>query len=253
MHRLFTRFFFPKADVIVANSQYAAHDLKYHFSVPANKVSYIHNAIDTEYIAAKVEAKSIEPLNKNKFRFIHIGAFKVGKNHELLIDAFNEIATSEDELILIGSGELKDAIKSKIDALGLEDKVTIVGFSDNPFAYLVMSDCFVLSSDFEGFPNVLLEALACDLPVISTDCFAGPREILAPKTECTKHLIRENEFAEYGILVPVANLHCLSSAMRRIKTDSALRKRYIENAPARIRDLTLNKVAARFEKLLTEK
>ena len=79
---------------------------------------------------------------------------------------------------MIGDGELRCSIKELIDDLSLNDKVFLAGFQDNPFMYIAQSDIFVLPSFYEGFPNTLVEAMACGTPVIATDCPSGPAEIM---------------------------------------------------------------------------
>ena len=87
--------------------------------------------------------------------------------------------------------------------LGVERDVYLLGYRKNPFKYMRRSTLFCLTSLHEGFPNVLVEALACGLPAASSDCLAGPREILAPNTRYRYLELREPEYAEYGVLMPV--------------------------------------------------
>ena len=102
----------------------------------------------------------------------------------------------------MGEGELLLDLQNLAKELNIADKVIFTGYIKNPHNVLQYSEMFVFSSLFEGLGNVLLEALAFNMPIISTDCIAGPREILAPETSLDKKIC-DIEYAEYGILVPV--------------------------------------------------
>lgn len=117
------------------------------------------------------------------FTFISVGKFRVEKNLQLLLQAFSLLKDLPIQLIIIGGGPLETNLKQQAGELGIADKVWFGGFKSNPFKYIKNANCFVLSSHTEGFPNVLLEALACGKSVISTDCKSGPREILAAATD----------------------------------------------------------------------
>ena len=136
-------------------------------------VTTIHNPIDQVHIRHLAEAF----VPDYKDYLIHVGSFKRAKRHDILINAYAK--TSQNiPLLLAGQGKLEKDIKSLIVQLGLQDKVIMLGFCENAFPYVKHARCKVLTSDREGCPLVLSEALALDVPVISTDCQSGPREIL---------------------------------------------------------------------------
>jgi len=89
--------------------------------------------------------------------------------------------------------------------MGLTDDIFFLGWKDNPFKYLAKAKVFVLSSLWEGFGNVIVEAMACGLPIVSTDCKSGPREIISPEMDLKKE-IKENYYGKFGVLVPAFNL-----------------------------------------------
>ncbi|WP_255327611.1 glycosyltransferase [Lebetimonas sp. JH369] len=230
---------YKKADIVLANSKGNQKDLIKNFNI---KSKVIYNMLDFN---CKKEEKF------KKFTFITIGRLDEGKNHKLLIEAFKK-ANLDAELLIIGDGYLRDDLEFMIKDLGLKDKVKLLGRQKDVFRFLSQADCFVFSSNYEGFPNVLLEALACNLPVISTDCKSGPREILAPDTTFTKQT-KEIELAEYGILVPVGDVDKMVEAMRMIYKNSDLRYNYEQKAKKRIKEFEVKKIIKKWEKIIGEK
>jgi N-acetylgalactosamine-N,N'-diacetylbacillosaminyl-diphospho-undecaprenol 4-alpha-N-acetylgalactosaminyltransferase len=153
--------------------------------------------------------------------------------------------------VIVGGGVMEDELKQKVSDLGLMDKVIFCGFEQNPFKYVSRCDCFVLSSDVEGFPNVLIEALACGKPVISTDCSSGPRELLAPATDLHHRAINNYETGEYGILTPVNDIAALAAAMKKMYEDPALRKQFSEKAAGRAQQFDVDEIKEYFHVAFT--
>ena len=197
--RTLLKFLYPKCDMCIPNSQNAGYELNTFFKIPNSKIKTIHNPLNLKIIY-KLKQDKIN-IDDNSFNFITIGRLDKGKNHQLLIKAMQNINA---KLYIIGDGILKNELKNQIKKLNLENKIFLLGRQKNPYKILSKADCFVFSTNYEGFPNVLLEALACELPIISTDCPSGPREILAPDTNFTKQ-INDIEIAKYGILTPVGD------------------------------------------------
>lgn len=143
----------------------------------------IHNPIDRESILKAAEQRDI--LQKLISRYpslehgylIHVGKFKTQKNHSDLIKAYTR-SNQTKPLLLVGQGELKQECESLCNELGITDKVIFYGFEPNPYPLIAKADAMVLSSIYEGFGIVIAEALALGIPVISTDCESGPRELL---------------------------------------------------------------------------
>lgn len=234
---------YPRATLCLANSQGNMLDLKNNFEV--SNLDWIPNPFDLD----KIEKLSMEKvtINKEKFTFVTVGRLDNGKNHKLIIDAIKNL---DAELWIIGDGILKENLIEHIKDLEIENKVFLLGKQTNPFSYLSKADCFVFSSNHEGFPNVLVEALSCGLPVISTDCKSGPREILAPNSDVEIQLTDELELSEYGVLVPIQNINKLKEAMNLIIKEEDLREKYSNKSKIRATEFSLEKIIKKFEKVL---
>ncbi len=247
-NRFLIKTLYPKADMILPNSEGIKADLIENFFIPSSKIEVINNPIDLE----KVEELKNEPcrFDFSYFTFINIGRLHPQKNQKLLIEAFYRMNDEDSRLIIIGEGELRDELEKFIEELELQERVFLLGRDQNPFKYLSRSDAFVLSSDYEGFPNVILEALACNLPVISTDCKSGPREILSMQKGTSFHLESGMELSKYGILTAVSDAEALSEAMRRVKEDEKLRERYAYMSSFRVKDFQKDKIVGKFKSVL---
>lgn len=243
--KVLTRSLYPKADLIIPNSLLSKMDLEKNFGVQS-RFQIIHNPLNVASIRTLKEL----PVKNDFFQtftFIHVGGFRPEKNHRLLVEAFSNLKDLDCQLALVGKGTLEKSIRENVAALGLTEKVMFLDFDTNPFKYLSRSGAFVLCSNFEGFPNTILEALACGLPVISTDCRSGPREILAPGANVQLQVKGKIEIVEHGILVPVGDAERLAEAMRRIFLDEELQKVFREKNKQRALDFDLTKIAAQFQ------
>ena len=231
------------ADIITANSLGNSLDLKNNFAI--NNILTISNPVDIKQIL-KLSKENII-LKKEKFTFITIGRLDRGKNHQLVINAMKDI---DAKLYIIGDGELKNELENQIKKLKLEKNIFLLGYQENPYKYLVKADCFIFSSNNEGFPNVLLEALSCGLPIISTDCQSGPREILAPKSDLSFRLKDNIEKVEYGILTPINDKENLTKSMNLMINNDKLFNRYKLDSRIRASDFNKDQVIAKFIKII---
>ena len=243
INRMLIKTLYGKADIVLANSYGNSKDLEQNFK--CKDVKTIYNSIDINAIQKKASEK-VE-FRDDAFSFITIGRLDQGKNHLLMIEAMQDM---DAKLYIIGDGELREFLEKRVKQLQLDDKVFFLGRQENPFAYLKQADCFVFSSNNEGLPNVLLEALACVLPIISTDCQSGPREILAPDSDFSFQLQDGIEIAKFGILVPVQNKPLLVKVMHKIMTDKQLRNEYKQAALQRAKDFDVNKITKQYKEIL---
>lgn len=227
---------FDKSDLIISNSKGVDEDLKSLMSI-TTKTKVIYNPVDIEYINSKkyiCEDVDFE-FREDKKYIISIGRLIPLKRNMDLIKSFYGLQKNDDslELIFLGDGILKDDLINDCLKLGIKEKVHFLGNVKNPFYYLTKSDLFVLNSEIEGFPNVLVEAMACGLPVISSDCKSGPREIL--------------EDEKYGLLYPVGNVDTLKEKMKFYLYENKDRETIKMKNLKRIEDFNIEKIMKKFK------
>lgn len=171
---------------------------------------------------------------------IAMGRFTKEKCFDLLMRAFSGLCRDYPEwkLVVIGDGPLRKEWETLRDQLGLSDRVLFPGRVKNPYRWLKQADLFVMSSLYEGFPNALCEAMACGLPVISTDCPSGPRDIIREGLD--------------GVLVPNQDMAALSKAMARLMSDREERRRLGSRAIEVIDRFDAGKVATLWEEMLAQ-
>lgn len=177
-----------------------------------------------------------EPFQgERKKQVVSVARLQPQKNHKLLVDAFADFSKEypEYELHLFGIGELEEALREQAKQLGIEQKVIFRGFSSNVKEEIRDSAMFVLSSDYEGISNSMIEALAMGVPVISTDCPVGGSRTYI-----------ENNVS--GILTPVGDAGALSEAMKKVAGDSALASSLSLNGTKIKETYKLEKIADRF-------
>ena len=189
------------ADQIAAVSEGSAIDTARLARLPSNRVAVLHNPIPQRPMPSP-EARAIAdtlwacPPGQ---RILTVGSLKDQKNHPLLLRSFAAMDRPDARLMLLGQGDNETALRGLASGLGIADRVIFAGFHPDPSPFYATADLFVLSSDYEGFGNVIVEALSFGLPVVSTDCPSGPAEIL--------------EGGRFGRLVPVGDAPALARAM----------------------------------------
>jgi glycosyltransferase involved in cell wall biosynthesis len=227
---------YPHSAMVVSASQ----GVDYYFDwLPKTKRAVIYNPlVPLHHYSSKNNL--IKGADPDKKWVIAMGRLVYQKGFDILLSAFQKIASSHSDwqMLILGEGELRPELEALKESLGLTHQVLFPGLISNPFPVLKSSKLFVLSSRFEGFGNVLIEAMACRLPVISTDCPSGPREIIRHEVD--------------GLLVPNENVKALAAAMERLMSDEAERKRLAARAPEVAERFSLEKIIGIWEELMAE-
>jgi glycosyltransferase involved in cell wall biosynthesis len=199
----------------------------------SKKVTFRPNPIDLEMVKERSSEKPQFQLPKagGVINFISVGRLHKHKGFDLLISSFSKVVASlpDAKLWILGEGEEHHNLQRLIDDLGLEKKVTLLGAFENPFSVTQQADIYVMSSRLEGWPLVLMEAMAVGLPVISFTCPNGPDEII--------------QSPQQGILVACEDTEALSREMLRLAKDRELRERLSVNARLRMQEFNVSVIA----------
>jgi glycosyltransferase involved in cell wall biosynthesis len=192
---------YPQADKIITVSQGIAEELVIHGKINRSSITTIYNPINIVKIKEKCQAT----VNYSWFSdgvpvILGIGRLSFQKDFPTLLRAFGYVRRIRHvRLILLGEGRERETLEALAKKLNIQEDVWMPGFLENPYALMSKASVFALSSVIEGFPNVLLEALACGCPVVSTDCPTGPRELL--------------DYGAIGPLVPMRDAEALGKAI----------------------------------------
>lgn len=239
---------YSMADAIVPNAEGIRYLLEEKYKL-TNKFYVTNNIIDLALIN-NLKKEAVEKIQFNNFTFIYASRLNPRKGHRLLLEAFAELKDQDCRLLLLGKGKLENELQEFAKELKISDRVVFLGFQINPFKYLSRADCFVMTSEFEGSPNVLVEAMACGIPVISTDCLTGPRELLSPNTHPLEQVQDGLEITDYGILVPVNNKKSLIAAMLKVINDPSLAQKFKECGIERTLSYDINVVIPKYKTFL---
>lgn len=211
------------------------------FRVKGDKVVTIHNGISFSAIdEMKEEAVTEMDLEPGNTYILAVGSISAAKNHALLVDSFRIVHDRHpgSRLIILGKGDLEGDIRRRISSLGLDNYIHLPGYCENPYKFMARAACYVLSSDWEGFPNSLLEALYVNGHVVSTDCPTGPGEILTNN--------------EDGILCEPGNIQDLAAAIERMCFDEELRSKVYAGSRKTITNFDESVMIDGYRKLLDE-
>jgi len=194
----------------------------------------IYNPIDLKLIKQKLLAQKLVDFDY----ILAVGRLRRQKGFDILIKAFAKSDLKNMiKLVILGEGEERKNLEELIGRLDLKNQVLLFGKVDNPFIYMKYAKFFILSSRHEGFPNVLLEALACETPVIATNCETGPSEII------------ENE--KNGLLIPVEDEKALKEAMEKLFHDKGLYNKLKANSSKNIEKYCIENIVKDWINLLS--
>lgn len=200
------RLVYPRFDTIVAVSNGVAEDLANQLRLPKSRVYTIYNPIVTDELLSGTLNEEIELPDVGGPLILAVGRLTEQKDYPTLLRALSLLPKHiQANLVILGEGPLRSELEQLASNLDISARVNFLGFSDNPFSWMRAADLFVLSSAWEGLPTVLVEAMACGTPVVSTDCPSGSSEIL--------------ENGKWGRLVPVGDHDALATAMLNTLSD----------------------------------
>ncbi|MEW6482204.1 MAG: glycosyltransferase [bacterium] len=229
------------ANGILCLSKGIAQDLKETHHIKT-KIFVHPSCVDFQEIDALSKETLDEPwlLEDERKAIIYVGRLSnKQKRIDILLKAINVIRGKEDlpfKVLIIGDGEDRTFLEKMSKDFDLEGIVYFLGYKENPYKYYAISDLFVLTSDFEGFANVIIEAMACGLPIIATDCPSGPAEIL--------------ENGKWGILVKRGDYITLANKILHVLQDEEFNKKLRNNALIRVRDFEYKKVFEEFNNFM---
>jgi glycosyltransferase involved in cell wall biosynthesis len=229
------RRFYPWADAVIAVSDGVADDLARVAGLPREAIVTTWNPV----VSPALAEAAAEPLDHAWFQpgeppvVLGAGKLRPQKDFATLLDAFAELrALRPARLVLLGEGPEESRLRVRARRLGISADVAFAGFVRNPFAYMARAAVFALSSAWEGLPAVLIQAMACGCPVVSTDCPSGPSEIL--------------EGGVHGPLVPVGDARALAAAILRVLDEPG----DAERRRRRAQDFSVERAAERYEAVL---
>ncbi|OTG88664.1 glycosyltransferase [Acinetobacter sp. ANC 3813] len=200
---------YPMAQQVICVSKGVETDFREYYAYKKNNLSTIYNPVLDDAYFEKLKAPVIHrffnsnPLNQTNKVILAVGRLTEAKNFGFLIRSFKALHDqhADTRLIILGEGELRTEFEALVSGLGLKDVVDLPGFDSNPYAYFKYASLFVLSSNWEGLPGVLIQALASKVKVVSTNCPSGPMEIL--------------ETSKFGLLVECNDQAGLTQAMQQ--------------------------------------
>lgn len=233
--RWFMKLLYPSKS-IVGTSGGVVEDLRSNYS--CHDIRLIYHGIDTEELRDK--AREACEIKLTRPYVLSIGRLTVQKDYATLLRAYAIALTKgvKEDLVILGEGEERERLQSLARELGIEQHVRMPGHVDNPYPYLATARMFVLSSIWEGFGYVIIEALTLGIPTVSTDCLSGPSEILG--------------HGKYGILITPGDSKELGNAMHEILTDPVLHRRYALRAKERIREFSIKNMADKYANMIND-
>lgn len=206
---LWSKIAYSQADSFVANAKKLAWDFLSYYPSADGRVETIYTPIDFDYIEKQARTANDFIVKADKPVIISIGRFEKQKRFDILLDSFALLHNQvEAELIICGQGKLKAEIEKRAKRLNLNDSVKIIDYQNNPYAIMKKASVFVLTSDYEGLPNALIEAQGLGVPAVSTKCPFGPDEII--------------EDGITGILTPVGDSKAIAEALRLLLMNKKL-------------------------------
>jgi len=200
-----------RADRVLGCSEGVTRATRAHLHLAPERMATLANAVDVAGIRERAAAPPAPERDPAAFTVVHAGRMSSQKNQALLLEAFARFRNEAAELWMLGDGPLRPTLEARARALGIAHQVRWLGFQANPYPFFRAADCFALSSDHEGLPNAIIEAMLCGTPVVSTRCPHGPDELI--------------EDGITGRLVPVGDARAFGEALAALAGDRGAAKR----------------------------
>jgi glycosyltransferase involved in cell wall biosynthesis len=233
-----TRFGYGAADLIIATSSGVADDLTRAFGVDPARMRVLANPVDLD----RVRQSILEPVDESLLPvgdaplIVAAGRLAAAKNYPLMIEAFAILRQKMPaRLCILGQGELEGEVRELIAARGLNASVSLAGFQANPWKYIAKADLFLLTSSYEGFGNVLIEAMACGVPVVAT-ASAGTRDIVSHDVD--------------GVLIESHTAAAVAAGLRRVLENRAEREAMSRQAAMSAERFSAPRVIALYDQVL---
>jgi len=234
------RIFYSKAAKIISVSKDVANNIK-EITNLSDCIKVVYNPIIENSIYNLAEEKIEHPWFKDSKTpvLLAVGRFAKAKDYPTLLYAFAKVQRKKHiKLVVLGDGYERENLEKLCHRLGIAGNVAFLGFQENPYKYIAKACIFALSSKQEGFPTVLIEAMALGLPVVSTDCGSGAKEVI--------------ESGRNGFLVPACNSDALSEAIIKLLESPSLREKFSLAGRVKAKDFSVSRGVKEYEKIFFE-
>lgn len=232
---------YNQCDRIVVLTKGMKKDLVKH-QVKSSKITLINNTVEIKEVQEKADIFiDNEEFNSIKGKkIIHVGRLEEQKNQKLLLRSFKMVIEKikDVDLVIIGKGSKENELKKLSEELGISKKVHFIGFQENPYYFIKRGDLLVLSSLYEGMPHILLETMALKVPVLSTDCKTGPRDIL--------------KNGRYGYLVKNRDDRSMAKKIIDLLSNDKRRRKKLEKAYERACQYNAPLIIGEYEKVFID-
>lgn len=227
------RHFYSNFDRVIAQSHYMKNDLVDHYRIPEKMINVILNPVDIDRITTLSSVEE-QPFAHDRINLLSVGSLTHQKGYDLLLEA---VALLNDtfHLTILGKGPLENELTRIASDLNISERVTFRGFETNPYKFMKNADILILSSRYEGLPNVVLEANLCGLPVIAFDSPGGTGEII------------ENGFN--GVLVEDGNVNALADAIKGYDINAVDKRAISDRIVDNFNSMSISK---RYEEVFTD-